>query len=124
MSKSQGAKSAKRPKLQSLKPRLQMLGTRIATLPANPMATPRQRGSGWMKRRARLLSASPLCCMCAAKGVVSIATEVDHVVPLHKGGPDTDENTQNLCGPCHKLKTAEDLEHKVRQTIGLDGWPV
>jgi hypothetical protein len=41
------------------------------------------------------------------------ATIVDHIVPLAMGGPDTDDNTQPLCGPCHASKTAlEDASHK------------
>ena len=61
-----------------------------------------------MERRARLLSANPLCCKCQEKGIVSIAREIDHIIPLHVGGPDTDDNTQNLCIPCHVAKTKQD----------------
>lgn len=34
--------------------------------------------------------------------------EVDHITPLHQGGPDVDSNTQNLCVSCHKEKTKLD----------------
>lgn len=57
------------------------------------------------------------------------ATEVDHIIPLHKGGK-TEGNLQSLCGQCHLDKTlAESAEaqgraFKVRVTIGLDGFPV
>ena len=30
--------------------------------------------------------------------------EMDHVVPKAKGGPDTDENLQLLCGNCNRIK--------------------
>lgn len=31
--------------------------------------------------------------------------EVDHIIPLSQGGPDTDENKQTLCVNCHAEKT-------------------
>lgn len=54
---------------------------------------------------------------------VSAATVVNHIVPLIHGGPDTDENTENLCTPCDKIVTAEQFGHRQRPTIGPDGWP-
>lgn len=92
-------------KLHNLKPKLAVLNTMIAGV----IATPRQRGSGWMSRRARLLAANPLCCECEKHGRTTMAVEVDHVIPLCFGGPDIDSNTQNLCVPCHEAKTRQDL---------------
>ena len=40
-----------------------------------------------------------------------------------KGGEDVDENTRNLCTPCHDEVTAEQFGHKQKQAIGTDGWP-
>lgn len=98
-------------KLQMLKPRVQQPGARVQTVNTlHPNATPRQRGRKWMERRARLLRASPLCCMCAERGITRAATEVDHIIPLFKGGPDVDENTQNLCHDCHAEKTRQDMQ--------------
>lgn len=85
-------------------------------------ASARQRGRKGCELRNRRRKA--LCVACEAKGRVTLATEVDHIVPLHKGGPDTDENTQPLCGECHAAKTAHDMGYRPRVTIGLDGWPV
>ena len=34
--------------------------------------------------------------MCEAKGRVSVAEEVDHIIPLFKGGVDEWENLQGL----------------------------
>ncbi|MFN9295662.1 MAG: HNH endonuclease [Planctomyces sp.] len=31
--------------------------------------------------------------------------EVDHIIPLHQGGPDTLSNSQTLCIKCHQEKT-------------------
>jgi 5-methylcytosine-specific restriction endonuclease McrA len=33
--------------------------------------------------------------------------EIDHIVPLSKGGPHTDENLQLLCPPCNRKKWAK-----------------
>ncbi|WP_407280595.1 HNH endonuclease signature motif containing protein [Aromatoleum evansii] len=95
-------------RLQTLKPRLQTLGGgTMKTLPRIG-ATPRQRGSGWMKRRACWLREHPLCVECEKLGLVTAATEVDHVVALADGGADDDSNLQSLCGDCHKVKTARE----------------
>lgn len=64
-----------------------------------------------------------LCVCCAGLGRTTVATEVDHILPLFKGGTDDLENLQSLCGECHARKTAEDMGHRHRPTIGLDGWP-
>lgn len=47
--------------------------------------------------------------MCKERGIIRLAVEWDHVVPLSKGGLDTDANGQPLCRPCHVEKTRKDL---------------
>ena len=74
--------------------------------------------------RERILRAEPLCRACAAKGLTTVAREVDHLVPLEFGGTYDDANANPLCVPCHKAKTAKDRGYKRRPTIGADGWPV
>lgn len=64
-----------------------------------------------------------LCVCCAADGRTTVATEVDHILPLHKGGTDDLENLQALCGECHARKTARDMGRRPRPRIGPDGWP-
>ena len=59
-----------------------------------------------------MFQTNPLCVMCEAKGLVTAATELDHIVPLCKGGPDTTENCQPLCTACHKQKTLGDIPRK------------
>lgn len=55
-----------------------------------------------------MLARFPLCVMCKAKGIYRPTDEIDHVVPLNRGGPDTEDNLQGLCTPCHEAKsTAE-----------------
>jgi 5-methylcytosine-specific restriction protein A len=74
--------------------------------------------------RARILCNEPLCRHCQAKGRVTAATEIDHIIPLSKGGTYDDGNLQPLCKPCHEAKTARDCGRTHRPTIGLDGYPI
>jgi 5-methylcytosine-specific restriction protein A len=48
------------------------------------------------------------CQKCACR-VLASAIDVDHVIPLARGGQDVDSNIQALCRPCHKLKTRSDF---------------
>lgn len=92
-----------------------------------PERTPstRIRGrKGQELRKRRLLRTDYLCEMCQAEGIMRLADEVDHIIPLAKGGKDIDENTQNLCRSCHDKKTRKDFGYKEKPTFGSDGWPV
>lgn len=84
--------------------------------------TDRIRGRTNQRRRKRLLSANPLCVHCEQRGDVTVATEVDHIIALTNGGPDTDENCQGLCGPCHERKTIKDMGRK-DMACDVNGWP-
>lgn len=82
----------------------------------------RKQGRAGVAARARYLSMHPLCEYCQIKGILTAAEEVDHRVPLHKGGDDTDLNKAATCIPCHKAKTAADLGY-VQRGGGADGFP-
>lgn len=66
----------------------------------------------WTERRTQQLLREPLCRICARRGVRTVATDVDHVVP-HRGDVRlfmTGE-LQSLCHSCHSAKTmAENAE--------------
>lgn len=65
--------------------------------------------AAWHRLRAAVLSAEPRCVRCLDLGRVRLATEVDHIIPLSRGGERLDpENLQPLCRSCHVRKTAED----------------
>lgn len=85
--------------------------------------TPRTRGRKWMEMRSVWLMQHPLCKYCQHKGRISLATEVDHIHPLFKGGTDDPNNLQSLCHDCHVNKTKEDLNQRASKPIGLDGVP-
>ena len=79
---------------------------------------------GVQQRNRRLQRTNYLCEMCQAEGRTTAATIVDHIKPLALGGEDIDENTRNLCHPCHTKRTAEQFGHRSCLSIGTDGWPV
>jgi len=67
-------------------------------------ANARGYGSSWRKLRAAVLRRDTLCTSCWREP----ATEVDHLVPKSKGGPDTMDNLRGTCGACHGRKTARE----------------
>lgn len=99
-------------RLTALKPRVPTLKRTSAT----PYATtPRQRGSAWMKTRDRILRRDNGLCQCdecQAAGRVRLAHEVDHRIPLWKGGADSDENLQAINTDCHARKTAAEAKER------------
>lgn len=81
---------------------------------------------GWKLQKIRALwfKEHPLCVRCLKLGKVTAAAELDHILPVCKGGTNDPENLQGLCVECHRDKTNEDLGYKARVEIGLDGWPL
>lgn len=64
--------------------------------------------------------------MCDAEGLVTLATVVNHKIPLAHGGPDIDENTENLCARHDASVTAKQFgraEPIKAKGIGRDGRP-
>lgn len=55
--------------------------------------------------RAELFQRDPLCAACKERGVITLATQRDHIIPLEEGGRDDVTNEQGLCGPCHDEKS-------------------
>ena len=83
----------------------------------------RIRGRAGVKLRKQRLRNEPLCRDCKDQGRVTLAVTPDHIKPLALGGTDTDDNIRCLCHPCHEKRTAEQFGHRIKQTIGEDGWP-
>lgn len=62
--------------------------------------------ASWLKARRSHLAHEPLCRACAARGRVTAAEVVDHIVPIRHGGAQLDpENLQSLCKVCHEAKS-------------------
>lgn len=73
-------------------------------------STARGYGYKWQRLRARILAAHPLCVECEKRGIIKLATDVDHIRP-HKGDPALmwdEHNLQALCHACHSRKTARE----------------
>ena len=62
----------------------------------------------WQRHRQLILSQSPICKACLIHGIVTPATEVDHVFPWSQIGAQAFYVNlfQSLCKPCHTYKTA------------------
>jgi len=77
----------------------------------------KRRGRGaesWDRVRRRMLLREPQCRRCGAP-----ATEVDHVVPLWKGGGEDEGNLQALCRSCHGAKTAWEQRPPLRVRMSI-----
>lgn len=87
---------------------------------ADPNRTIKLNSSAWRKLRASVLMDEPLCRHCSARGLVVLATDVDHM-----NGADNNrrESLQPLCHECHSRKTARDLGKKVAYGCDANGWP-
>jgi 5-methylcytosine-specific restriction endonuclease McrA len=104
-----------RPKLATLKPRLQVSSTsRIPILTTKPGATERIRGRSWMETRKRIALAHGY--RCAGCGCVWVPSrdQIDHKVPLEQGGSNDDSNLHPLCHQCHEAKTAAEAGKRAR----------
>jgi len=66
----------------------------------------------WKRVRRVHLSGSPLCLDCQGAGRLTVATVVDHVIPMSEGGPafPGPDGLRSLCAPCHGEKTARGPE--------------
>jgi len=88
----------------------------------------RIRGRRLQQIREQMMWDNPLChgpdSQCHKAGRIRAWIEIDHIEPLHKGGKDVPSNRQCLCDDCHKAKTIKDMGYRVKQRIGLDGYPV
>lgn len=66
----------------------------------------------WQQTRLMVLRREPWCRRCMTRGIWTLATLVDHIVPLPQGPRLSVENLQPLCDVCHVAKTAEDAARR------------
>lgn len=80
----------------------------------------------WRDRlRRNQLELEPTCRKCRERGNYTIATHVDHIIPIEDGGAEYDPtNFQSLCLLCHTDKTNVDNGHVVKATFNADGYPI
>jgi 5-methylcytosine-specific restriction enzyme A len=80
-----------------------------------PDAPKRITGRRLQSLRAALFRRQPLCEICKSRGLLVIATQRDHRIPLAEGGTEDPDNEQALCAPCNAEKgLAEALRARTR----------
>lgn len=103
-------------KLRILKTAVRMAGQRsLAPAPDRPEATERVRGSKGVKDRERIRERDEgQCQQCKREGSahIRIGAEVDHIVPLWKGGSDDDSNKELLCDEHHLAKSRREAAER------------
>jgi 5-methylcytosine-specific restriction protein A len=102
---------AKRQPIRMLKPSVTMANlspvTRLESKDAQSYGQGRG-GRPWRRLRDEVLKRDRYMCRCEACrscGLVTLADEVDHIVPLFEGGTDEPSNLRAINHDCHKLKT-------------------
>jgi 5-methylcytosine-specific restriction protein A len=77
---------------------------------ARPSAAERGYTWHWQKLRKQVLREEPLCRRCLEQNPprVTPSDEVDHIIPLSKGGTHERSNLQALDVECHRIKSAEE----------------
>lgn len=102
--------------------RLKMLKPKLAIAkPTRKTATTREvrmTGRRLQDRRLKVWTSNPRCVCCGKLTVFPHGFELDHILPLFKGGQDTEANCQVLCverlpdgrkAGCHVDKSAEEV---------------
>ena len=60
---------------------------------------------GWERVRRRVLRRDGYrCYVCGAEG----ASQVDHIIPVSRGGTDDESNLASICNACHAAKTSRE----------------
>ena len=81
--------------------------------PKGSPAVRRDRGRPWMRKRQAVFERDGyLCLECRRQGRVTLAVEVDHIVPLHLGGTDALANLESICKSCHDVKSAAEEKER------------
>ena len=103
-------------RLTALKPRVEAApASRLAEAGREAVAGHEREhtGSKWRAIRRRILARDcGMCVVCRQAERFSLAEDVDHIVPVWRGGTDAESNLQSLCKPCHKAKSAREARER------------
>jgi len=96
--------------------RIKSIAKRVLLIDTRRNPTPvveRERGRPAARARLRVLKRDKFLCQeCLTMGRVVVADEVDHTVPLHLGGCDSDANKRSICKSCHLEKTNKENSNR------------
>lgn len=77
--------------------------------------TSKRSGSTTAWRRLRLSVFADQSFVCAVDGCTRLTEELDHIVPVARGGTDVRENVQGLCREHHREKTQRESNEQRRR---------
>ncbi len=66
----------------------------------------RDQSAAYRRQRFAIFAAEPLCRYCRARGYVTAATIVDHIIALSLGGSNDPANLAPACRACNDAKAA------------------
>ena len=72
----------------------------------------------WRAKRRAILAETPLCWVCEMFGVISAATDLDHITPHRGDRVKFHGDVQPLCRECHAIKSAHEHAEYMRQRKG------
>ena len=82
--------------------------------------TERDKTKSYLQLREYVLAREPVCRICNN----AAAEEVDHIIPLFKGGNNSIENLQPICKPCHIDKSLIERGKRTRVRVDNEGKPI
>ena len=97
---------------KSSRPRLQSIERRVTTIDTKRGrdVVVRIVGRELQRIRDRILLRDEYTCQKCRRVTVDLL--VDHIVPLHLGGQESDANRQCLCSSCHDIKSAAEAKER------------
>lgn len=85
--------------------------SKLETRSISPVAVERIRGRRAMTIRGRIMQRDGF--VCQGCGRLTLDGQVDHRIPLHLGGSESDGNLQWLCVECHDVKSLTETLERV-----------
>lgn len=74
-------------------------------------------GRPWRRLRDRILERDRhLCQQCLREARLTVAHEVDHIVPVAEGGTDAETNLEAICDQHHRAKTQAEAKRGAART--------
>jgi len=96
--------------------------------PSDPAGKRLAGGSLRVMRRRVHAEQDGLCAECVRRGELGLAEELDHVIPLSRGGSNARSNFEYLCKRHHDEKTDREAGRRPRRMhsneVDVDGFPV